>query len=216
MDNVNTVLFDLDGTLIDTNDLIIASFVHTLEHYYPGRFEREDILDFIGPSLADTFHSLDANRAEEMMTMYRAHNHARHDALVKEYTGVRETLEQLAAGSFQLGVVTTKRGETAWRGLDLMGLKPFFQTVVTLDEVKNPKPHPEPLENAMKALAATAEETLMVGDNVHDIEGGKNAGTKTAAVAWSIKGVDVLKEHKPDVILDDMRDLLGILGVPGQ
>ncbi|QDI91865.1 pyrophosphatase PpaX [Salicibibacter halophilus] len=216
MDNVNTVLFDLDGTLIDTNDLIISSFVHTLEHYYPGRFEREDILDFIGPSLADTFHSLDAERADEMMTMYREHNHARHDELIKEYTGVRETLEQLAAASFQLGVVTTKRGETAWKGLDLMGMKPFFKTVVTLDEVENPKPHPEPLEKAMKALGATAEETLMVGDNVHDIEGGKNAGTRTAAVAWSIKGVDVLKEHKPDVILDDMRDLLDILGVSGQ
>ncbi|WP_246516428.1 pyrophosphatase PpaX [Salicibibacter cibarius] len=216
MDDVNTVLFDLDGTLIDTNDLIIASFVHTLEHYYPGRFEREDILDFIGPSLADTFHNLDTDRAEEMMTMYREHNHARHDELVKEYTGVRETLEQLASASFRLGIVTTKRGETAWKGLNLMGINSFFKTVITLDDVENAKPHPEPLEKAMKALGATATETLMVGDNVHDIEGGKNAGTKTAAVAWSIKGVDAMRKHKPDVILDDMRDLLGILGVPGQ
>ncbi|SDI44452.1 pyrophosphatase PpaX [Natribacillus halophilus] len=213
MDNVNTVLFDLDGTLIDTNDLIIASFTHTLEHYFPGRFAREDMLDFIGPPLDDTFKNLDANRADEMIDMYRAHNHAHHDELIKEYSGVREAVEQLDQAKFKLAIVTTKRSQTTWKGMELMGLKPFFKTVITLDDVDHSKPHPEPLEKAMQALDATPGESLMVGDNVHDIEGGKNAGTKTAAVGWALKGIDPLKQHDPDIILDDMRDLLKILGV---
>ncbi|MBB6450344.1 pyrophosphatase PpaX [Geomicrobium halophilum] len=214
MQNVNTVLFDLDGTLIDTNDLIIASFTYTLDHYFPGRFQREDILPFIGPPLHDTFHSLDPEKAGEMMAMYREHNHTHHDELLKEYSGVREAVEGLSKAGFQLGIVTTKRSPTTWKGLELTGLKPYFKTVITLDDVEHAKPHPEPLEKAMDALGAVPEHTLMVGDNVHDIEGGKQAGTKTAAVAWSIKGAEALIKEKPDIMLEDMRELLTILEAP--
>ncbi len=86
--NIDTVLFDLDGTLINTNELIIESFLHTLNYYYPGKYQREDILPFIGPPLIDTFQRINPEKAEEMVRRYREFNHAQHDLLVKEYDHV--------------------------------------------------------------------------------------------------------------------------------
>ena len=85
---ITTVLFDLDGTFIDTNELIITTYLHTLEKYYPSKYQREDVLPFIGPTLHESFGSVDPDRVEEMILEYRAFNIANHDELVKEFTGV--------------------------------------------------------------------------------------------------------------------------------
>lgn len=210
---VNMVLFDLDGTLINTNELIIASFLHTLDHYAPGRYKREDVLAFIGPSLYETFSSIQKDKAEEMITMYRTFNHQMHDELVTEYETVYETLERLAEEGYKLGIVTTKLRDTVIMGLKLTGLDAFFETVVTLDDVKRPKPDPEPVLLALSKLGSRPEEAIMIGDNYHDILAGKNAGTKTAGVAWTIKGEESLAKHEPDFMLRQMSDLLRILEV---
>ncbi|KXG09056.1 Pyrophosphatase PpaX [Anoxybacillus sp. P3H1B] len=211
--NIRTILFDLDGTLIDTNELIIQSFLHTLETYYPGKYRREDVLPFIGPPLYDTFAALDAARVEEMIATYRAFNHRQHDALIKEYETVYETIAVLHQHDFQLGVVTTKMNATALMGLKRTKLDPFFRCVVGLDDVQNAKPHPEPILKALELLGSVPEETLMVGDNYHDILAGKQAGTKTAGVAWAIKGREYLEKYGPDFMLEKMSDLLAIVGV---
>ncbi len=211
--NINTILFDLDGTLINTNDLIIESFLHTLNHYYPNQYTREDVLAFIGPPLWDTFEAIDPERADEMIETYRAFNHAHHDALVKEYETVYDTVRTLHEHGFKLGIVTTKIRHTVNMGLKLTKLDSFFECIVTLDDVEHAKPHPEPIEKALACLRAKPEETLMVGDNHHDILAGKHAGTKTAGVAWTIKGREHLATYEPDMMLEKMSDLLSILGV---
>ncbi|QPA30650.1 pyrophosphatase PpaX [Thermaerobacillus caldiproteolyticus] len=211
--NIRTVLFDLDGTLIDTNELIIQSFLHTLEMYYPGKYKREDVLPFIGPPLYDTFVALDEERVQEMIDTYRAFNHAQHDALIKEYETVYETIQTLHAKGFKLGVVTTKIHSTALMGLKRTKLDSFFHCVIGLDDVKKAKPDPEPIFKALSVLQSTPEETVMVGDNYHDILAGKHAGTKTAGVAWTIKGREYLEQYEPDFMLEKMSDLLNILGV---
>ena len=76
---INTVLFDLDGTLIDNNELIISSYIHTLEKYYPNQYKREDVLPFMGPSLKDVFGPIDPDRVEEMIQTYRDFNISNHD-----------------------------------------------------------------------------------------------------------------------------------------
>lgn len=93
----------------------------------------------------------------------------------------------------------------------MVKLHEFFDVVVTIDDVEHVKPHPEPIQKALQLLDAKPEETLMVGDNHHDIVGGQNAGTKTAAVGWTIKGRAYLESYKPDYVLDKMSDLLSIL-----
>lgn len=208
---INTVLFDLDGTLINTNELIIASFLHTLDTYYPDKYKREDVLAFIGPSLRETFSAMDAERTDEMIQAYREFNHAHHDELVQEYETVYETVEQLAKQGYKLGIVTTKARKTVEMGLNLTKLHQFFDVIVTIDDVEHVKPHPEPIEKALRLLDANPATTLMVGDNHHDVLGGKNAGTKTAGVAWTIKGRDYLAAYKPDYMLEQMSDLLTIL-----
>lgn len=211
--NITTILFDLDGTLIDTNDLIIQSFLHTLGKYYPNQYKREDVLPFMGPSLNETFGGIDAERVEEMIRVYREFNLAKHDELVEEYDGVKETVALLKEKGYKLGIVTTKRLDVVKKGLDLTGLAPFFDVVVAFDHVSKLKPDAEPLLKALEQLGSTPEEAIMVGDNFHDILGGKNAGTKTAGVAWTAKGRDYLEQFEPDYMLENMRDLLPIVGV---
>lgn len=78
---INTVLFDLDGTLIDTNELIISSFLHTLEKYYPGKYKRADVIPFMGPTLEETFEGINKDWAEDMAKTYREFNISNHDLL---------------------------------------------------------------------------------------------------------------------------------------
>ncbi|WP_251554930.1 pyrophosphatase PpaX [Neobacillus muris] len=210
---ITTLLFDLDGTLIDTNELIITTYLHTLEKYFPGKYTREDVLPFMGPTLHEAFGSIDPDRVEEMILEYRGFNIANHDSLVKEFPCVYETLEKLYENGFKLGIVTTKRLDVAMKGVRLMKLDPFFDVVIAYDHVTKTKPDPEPIYQALEQLKSAADETIMVGDNFHDILGGKNAGTKTAGVAWSIKGREYIAKYEPDYILDHMTDLLKIVGV---
>jgi pyrophosphatase PpaX len=210
--NINTILFDLDGTLIDTNELIISTYLHTLEKYFPGKYKRQDVLPFLGPTLHEVFGAMDPERVEEMVLEYRTYNLANHDALVKEFVGVMETIETLKKKGYKLAIVTTKREDVAFKGLRLMKLDSFFDVMIAYDHVKKVKPDPEPIFLALEKLDSKPEETLMVGDNFHDVLAGKNAGTKTAGVAWTIKGRDYLAKYEPDFMLDNMTDLLSILG----
>ncbi|WP_404454235.1 pyrophosphatase PpaX [Virgibacillus necropolis] len=209
---IHTILFDLDGTLIDTNELIIASFLHTFEHYKLP-ITREETLAFIGPSLKDTFDHVDPIKSDEMIQVYRDHNLHHHDNYVEAYPFVVETLKQLKESGVKLGIVTTKMSTGANMGLKLVGIESLFDTVITLDDVSHAKPHPEPIIKAMKNLGADASSTLMVGDNFHDIEAGQNAGVQTAGVAWTIKGKETLAKLNPTYMLEDMRDLYTIVGV---
>jgi len=208
---IDTVLFDLDGTLIDTNELIVSSYLHTLEQYYPGRYGRQDVLPFMGPTLRAVFEGIDSTRADEMIKTYRQFNISNHDRLVTEFEGVNETIKVLSEKGFKLAVVTTKIADVARMGLKLTGLEPYFPVLIALDDVEKPKPDPEPIYKALDLLGSKPESAMMVGDNHHDVLGGKNAGTKTAGVAWTLKGREHLAAYNPDYMLDSMTDLLSIL-----
>jgi pyrophosphatase PpaX len=209
---INTVLFDLDGTLIDTNELIISSFLHTLEHYYPKQYKREDVLPFLGPTLRETFEPMDGTKVDEMIATYRKYNLAHHDTFVTEFPTVLDTVKILKEKGYKVGIVTTKISDVVMKGLKLTKLDSYFDVIVALDHVEKAKPDPEPIFKALEQLGSKPEEAIMVGDNYHDILAGKNAGTKTAGVAWTIKGRDHLEQFEPDYILEEMADLLKILG----
>lgn len=210
---VETILFDLDGTLIDTNELIIASFTHTLEKFADRPYKREEIIDFIGSPLRDSLEKVNTELVDEMMDAYRTHNLANHEKYVKAYPTVVETIARLKEAGFKLGIVTTKLSDTAKLGLKLTGMEDQFDLLIGLDDVEHAKPHPEPILKAMDKLEANPMTTMMVGDNYHDIEAGHNAGVQTAGVAWSLKGQHVLEKYDPDYMLKEMRDLLSIVGV---
>ncbi|RSK28568.1 pyrophosphatase PpaX [Bacillus sp. HMF5848] len=207
----NTILFDLDGTLINTNELIIQSFEHTLKTYGFHDHSREDILQFIGPTLAQTFGKMNKEQAEEMIDTYRTFNISKHDELVEQYEGVFETVQALHEKGYKLGIVTSKQRTTVEMGLKLTKLDQFFDVVVTADDVVEPKPAAEPIEKALVALEAKASEAIMVGDNHHDVVSGQNAGVATVAVSWTLKGAEYLKQYNPDYLIDHMSELLKIV-----
>ncbi|WP_335871603.1 pyrophosphatase PpaX [Bacillus sp. 2205SS5-2] len=213
MKNINTILFDLDGTLIDTNELIISSFLHTLNYYFPNDYQREDVLTFIGPPLEESFEKVAPDQVEEMVKRYRAYNLEHHDKLVKEFSGVKETVVALHELGYKLAIVSTKIRSVVIKGLELMNLRPYFDVIIALDDVTNAKPDPEPLYKALEALGSLPEEACMIGDNHHDILAGKNANTTSIGVAWSAKGRGYLEDYHPDYILEEMPDLLDLLGV---
>ncbi|WP_075619847.1 pyrophosphatase PpaX [Paenisporosarcina indica] len=208
---ITTLLFDFDGTLLDTNELIIQTFLSVLGKRYPGRFTREDALHFIGPSLKQTFDSIDETLTEELILEYRAFNMEMHDQMAVEFDGVTETLRILKARGIKMAIVSTKRQDVIQQGLKLMGIEGIFEIVIALDDVTNPKPDPEPILLALKRLGSSKEESLMIGDNSHDIEGGQNAGVRTAGVAWSAKGETFLATFNPDYMLQHVSELLEIV-----
>lgn len=206
--DITTLLFDFDGTLLDTNELIVQTFLSVLGEHFPGEYGREDVLHFIGPSLEQTFTKIAPGKVSELSDQYRRLNRTLHDELVSEYDGVVETLRTLKSRGLKMAIVSTKREETILHGLKLMGVQDVFDVLVALDHVQNPKPHPEPLELALRLLEADQQGALMIGDNSHDIEGGKNAGVRTAGVAWTAKGEEFLASFEPDFMLQHISDLL--------
>lgn len=208
---VKALLFDFDGTLLDTNELIIETFLHLLNDKFPGQYSAQDCLKFIGPSLKETFDELTPDESDEMVARYREWNAVHHDELVKGYDGVLETLQQLKEMGLRLAVVTTKNRAGITRGMRVLGAEGIFEYCITMDDVTHVKPHPEPIFLALEKLGVAKEEAIMIGDNSHDIEGGKNAGVRTAGVAWSFKGEDYLRACNPDFMLQHMTDLLEIV-----
>lgn len=206
-----TILFDLDGTLIDTNDLIMTSFLYTLNLYYPGKYTIEDLIPHMGEPLYDQMVLFGPERPDELVQVYREHNERVHDELVKEFPGVHETLERLAEKGLKMGVVTSKLRRTAEMGLRLFGFDKYMDSFVCYQDTKQHKPDPAPLLLAMNELGAKPEDTLMVGDSQYDILAAHNTGVDSAGVAWSWKGADFLQSYSPTYMLNDMKDLIAIV-----
>lgn len=149
---ITTVLFDLDGTLLDTNELIMQSFEQLLDRHYPGQYTRTKILPFLGPTLAETFNAMDPSKTEAMIEEYRTWNILNHDLLATPFDGVPETLTRLVDNGIRMAIVSTKRKDMVGKGLQLLGIGHLFETVIGLDDVKRPKPDPEPLLLAMQRM----------------------------------------------------------------
>lgn len=209
--NIRTILFDLDGTLLNTNELIRHSFEYTFEKFNM-QLTPEEIRNLNGPPLNETFHQINPEQAEQMIATYREYNMREHDRYVEAFPDVYETIKQLHEEGIALGIVSTKIKKTVMMGLELTKLTDFFPVIITYDDVTHKKPDPEPVEKAMRLLHANPENTLMVGDNYHDIVSGQRAGAQTAAVSWSEKTEAFLKSYQPTYYLDTIRDLLTMAG----
>jgi pyrophosphatase PpaX len=213
MSRLQTALFDLDGTLIDSIRLILDSYHHTLnQHNLPARTD-EDWLKGVGTPLAVQFSEWQESPEvlEAMIATYREYNLRHHDRMVTVYPGVLEAVREIKAAGVQTGLVTSKNRPGALRGLKLVGLEALMDVLVCADEVTNPKPHPEPVEKAVALLGADPARTVYVGDSIHDMHSGRAAGVKTAAALWGPFGRDHLESAGPDYWLEAPRDLVTLL-----
>ncbi|MBY0009631.1 pyrophosphatase PpaX [Paenibacillus typhae] len=209
---IEYVLFDLDGTIVNTNELIINSFMHALKENNLPPLSREQIIPHMGTTLQQqisTFTGLvDTSVLEKS---YRAYNNAHHDELIASFPRVNETMDELLRRGIKLGIVTTKIRPTTLRALEMFDLLKYMETIVTVNDVEHAKPHPEPVLTALRNLNADPQRTLMVGDSAVDIQSAQAAGVRVAGVSWSLKGEETLRKYHPDYIIQDMTDLLTIV-----
>lgn len=211
----STVLFDLDGTLIDSTDLILASYRHTMREHLGQDQPDQEWLETIGCPLRVQMKDFARDDAEvdAMVATYRAHNHAAHDELVRPFVRMRGVLEDLMAGGAVLGIVTSKHSAGTAMGLRACGLESdWFQTIVTSDSVEEHKPHPRPVLAALEDLGVVpGNDVLFIGDSVHDMRSGMAAGVSTAAAAWGPYEAPGLGSVEPDYWFRSITELRALV-----
>jgi pyrophosphatase PpaX len=207
------VLFDLDGTLIDSGPMIVASMKHAAKSVL-GREIPEEVLSAAvgGPGLVAQMHALAPDRVDALVAAYREHNEPLHDEL-EAFWEVIEVLPRLRGQGRSLGIVTAKRRATvdlAFR--QLPELESNFDVVITSDDTERHKPSPEPILTAVERLDAAPAQVAYVGDSPFDIRAAKAAGVYAVAVAWGgIHGDGVLQREGPDAFVRHAEELLGVL-----
>lgn len=217
MSQLTTVLFDLDGTIIDSVRLIIDSYHHTLRtHGLPARTDDEWLAGIGTPLRVQFADWADDPGIEQMIQTYRDYNLAHHDTRVSAYPGIVDTILGIRAAGFRTGLVTSKKRSGAERGLRIAGLMGTMEVVVGEDDVEHPKPHPEPVFKALDHLGVSAGEAIYVGDSVHDMRSGRAAGVRTAAVLWGPFARAHLEPAAPDYWLERPDQLLQLARELGQ
>ncbi len=203
-------LFDLDGTLIDSIELIASSFRVTFKQHMHDPPPEQQWLETIGQTLHTQFSNFvdDEAKIERMILTYREHNERNHDKMVRGYPGVREAVSSLAGGAGEIGIVTSKIRRMAIRGLEHCGYGGVFETIIGSDDVDQHKPHPAPILKALDELSIAAKETIYIGDSPHDMRSGRAAGVQTGAVLWGPYDKESLAVTEPDRWFGKADDLL--------
>jgi pyrophosphatase PpaX len=207
-----TVLFDLDGTLIDSGEIILSSFRHATQTVLEREIPDEVLAAAVGGSnIYDQMRAFDEERVEELVRVYREHNEPLHDDLVA-FEGIERVLERLKSEGRQLGIVTAKRRLTVDLAFAILPLERYFDAVVTAEQTEHHKPHPEPVLTALERLGSEPADAAFVGDSPFDMGAGKAAGVFTVAVSWGkIHPVERLRDAGADAVVHSPDELLDVL-----
>jgi len=211
-----TVLFDLDGTLIDSIRLILDSYHHTMAvHGLPARPD-QDWLAGLGTPLTVQLREWahDPERMALLIETYREYNIRNHDTMVTAYPGVIKMVLAIRRAGHRTGIVSSKNRMGCERGLRKVGLEREMDLIIGADDVANPKPHPEPILAALQKLGEEASHAIYIGDSVHDMESGRAAGVATGAVLWGPFHRGHLAHTRPTHWLEHPDDVLRLLDLP--
>jgi pyrophosphatase PpaX len=206
------VLFDLDGTVVDSGAIILASMRHATREVLGRDYTDAELLQAVGgPGLEAQFRVFAPDRVDELVRVYRAHNEPLHDEL-EACDGMEDVLVRLKEEGRRLGVVTAKRRATVELAFARVPVGHLFETVVGGDETERHKPDPEPLLLAAERMEADPGETAYVGDSPFDMRAAKAAGMHAVAVTWGrIHDRARLEAEEPDAIVDTAEELLAAL-----
>ena len=207
------VLFDLDGTVVDSGAIILASLRHATQTVLGETIPDERLLATVGGSgLASQMRDFAPDRVDELVRVYTEHNAPLHAELAA-CDGMLELLTHLKAGGRKLGIVTAKRRKTLQLAFDVLPLERVLDVVVAGDETERQKPHPEPLLRALAQLDARASTAAYVGDSPFDIQAAKAGGLTAIAATWGrIHDRDRLEREEPDHIVETPEELRAVLG----
>ena len=208
---ITHVLFDFDGTLMDTNDLIVEALREAAMKFRGRDIDDAELDKVLGKPLAIQMHELDPEHAEEMDVFYRQYYRARRDEYTKEFDGIREMLDTLLDMSIKMGIVSNKGTSGIQHGLTAFEMHKYFDVSISADDVIKRKPDPEGIFKALEELDGKPENTLFIGDSGHDIESGKSAGTRTILVGWTILDRNRLLRSCPDHIVEKPAEIVDIV-----
>src|SRR2546423_6204566 len=206
------VIFDLDGTLIDSGRMILESFRHAATDVLGRRVPEEEILTAVSAAtLHEQMRLLDEERVDELVDSYRAHNRPLH-ARLEACAGIEGVLERLKAERRTLGIATSKHYATVRLAFEALPIEGFFDAVVAYEDTKRHKPNPDPILRALEFLDAEPEDAAYVGDAPVDVKAAQAAGVASAAVGWGgLHSYEKLHAAEPDFFVEDAEELLGVL-----
>ena len=207
------VLFDLDGTLIDSGAIILASMRYATRTVLDREIEDEILMATVGGAgLVEQMRLLDPQRVDELVRVYREHNEPLHETL-EAIPGILDVLPRLRGEGRQLGIVTAKRRETVGLAFaTLPELEPLFDVVVGAEDTERHKPEPDPLLHALERLEATPDEAAYVGDSPFDLRAARAGGLHAVAVTWGgIHPEERLRAEEPDAVVSSAEELLDVL-----
>lgn len=203
------VLFDVDGVLLDTWDFVFQALQYTLSfHGYPKSMDQ--IRQVMGQPLLDFYSSLVPEGPAEVLAQTHKSFQEERFHLSKAFPKAKNVLKTLKSKGILLGAITNRTRDSLDRSLKNAQIFKYFDVILSAEEVKNPKPHPDHIHTALKKLKVKPDQAYMVGDTEVDILVGKNAGVKTIAVTYGFAGGDIVR-YKPDFIIDDLDEILKIV-----
>lgn len=206
---IKAVLIDFDGTLANTNDIVLKSFQHTYRTFQ-GREEDPAVIHrTFGEPLRTTLDRVFGKEYEdEAVEVYRSYQMDRFETLIKPFPGMDRLVKELRARGYRLALVTSRVKDSAVRGLKKFGLEEDFEVITTVDELVHHKPHPECIFVTLAEMGLQPEEAVMLGDTRFDILCGKNAGCRTVLVDWSVMPEEERREYPPDLVARSPDDIM--------
>jgi pyrophosphatase PpaX len=209
---IDTVIFDFDGTLADTNQLIINSFKHIYCKFHDGKCDEDYILSTFGEPLELTLRrDFGAYSFEDVIASYRDYQVERFENDVKLYETVEETVKYFVQNNIKIGIATSRLRGSTLSALKKFDMDKYFQVVISADDVTKHKPDKEPLIKAISELNSIPENTLYVGDSKFDMECAINAGVTPVLVGWQKNSEELAAKYNVKHVIDKMWDLTKII-----
>lgn len=212
---IKGILFDFDGTVGNTTNLILTSFRYATQKVMGKVFPDKVYTSSFGLPLPQCMELIadSPEQVDELRKVYRSSNDILHDKLIEGFPGVKEAFATLTEQGIKIAIVTSKKQPMCRRGLRCLDLEQYVDAVIGCDDIVKSKPDAEPMLKGAMGLGLEASECLCVGDSYFDLESGHNAGC-AACVAVSYTCLDmkrVIDEGKPDFIIDDLRELVPLV-----
>jgi len=216
MKKIDTVLFDFDGTIMDTNNVIVMSWQHTFRTLENREEDVAVLAQTFGEPLEYTLRKFFPEvPVEESIEIYRSFHRDNFGELINLFPGMKELLAEVKARGYKTALVTSRVGDTTQQGMEKYEIAEYFDAVVAAEDTTKHKPDPQPINAALEKLGSKAENAVMLGDTLFDILCARNAGVKSVLVSWSFalggKTMEDLGENAPDYMITSPDELFDIL-----
>ncbi|MBR2547988.1 MAG: HAD family hydrolase [Eubacterium sp.] len=225
MSKYDTVLFDFDGTIVDSTDAVLKSWQHTYDVLRPGEYDEAECLKTFGEQLDISLHKhFPEVPTEKAVAIYRDWQIERLTDLVHEIPGVLDAVGRVHDAGFKTGVVTSRHKETADIMFDLFDARQYFDVMLTCEDTERHKPDPAPIDKALSMLASDPEKSLYIGDAVFDLLTSHNAGVDFALVLWTrtyqierdpdgnpVKAISSITDDQPEYLIATPAEIIDVL-----